>query len=236
MYNVTTADAIAGRAKVEVIAEAVRRAGLGTEIVPIAADLRSPQAVKAAAECDILFGCMDSAYGRDLLSRLAAFYVLPYIDLGVQITAGERGSVRQIMGAVHYLQPGRSSLKSRRVYDSEDVRAELLSRDDPESYKRLWAVKYIKGVAEQRPAVISVNTQVSAMAVNELLARVHRFRFETNGEFAVQWLALHEGRVFSEPENKQEPCQVLRKHVGRGDVVPLLDSPELTVLAAQCVG
>ncbi len=139
-----------------------------------------------------------------------------------------QGGIDTIWGAVHYLQPGRSSLKSRGVYTSEDVRAELLKRDDPVEYRRRLREKYIRGVMENRPAVISVNTQVAAMAVNELLARIHCYRLPPNEEFASQRLALHEGVVFRETESKLPVCQVLNKEIGRGDIVPLLDKPELT--------
>jgi hypothetical protein len=129
---------------------------------------------------------------------------------------------------VHYLQPGRSSLKSRGVYTSEDVRAELLKRDDPAEYRRRLREKYIRGVQEDRPAVISVNSLVSAMAVNELLARIHHYRVPPNEEFASQRIALHEGLTFKETESNLRPCPVLGREVGRGDAVPLLDKPELT--------
>lgn len=228
IYMSRAADANLGRYKVHVLAEAIGDMGLATRVVPLAMDLDSPTAVKAVAEADIVIGCMDSWYGRDLLSRIATFYVQPYIDLGVQLTPLPEGGIDTIWGAVHYLQPGRSSLKSRGVYTSEDVRAELLKRDDPAEYRRRLGEKYIRGVQEDRPAVISVNTQVAAMAVNELLARVHRYRLPPNEEFVSQRIALHEGITFRETESKLAACPVLNKEVGRGDVVPLLDKPELT--------
>jgi hypothetical protein len=224
----TAADALARRFKVEVIRDAVARIGLGTDVVALASDLGTPDAVRAVAQCDVVFGCVDSWYGRDLLNRLATFYLLPYIDLGVQLRALPGGGIDQINGAIHYMQPGLSSLASRGVYDFEDVRAEVLKRDDPDEYARRLSEKYIKGVQEDRPAVISVNTQVAAMAVNELLARVHPFRYEPNEEFAAQWVALHEGHLFRRAESMFARCVVLAPHVGRGDTVPLLDKPELT--------
>jgi molybdopterin/thiamine biosynthesis adenylyltransferase len=227
--NMTTAaDANLTRFKVDVFAEAIGRIGLGTRVVPLAMDLDTLKAVKAVAACDFVFGCMDSWYGRDLLNRLASFYVLPYLDLGVQLRPLPEGGIDTIWGAVHYLQPGRSSLKSRGVYTSEDVRAEMLKRDDVEEYRRRLRAKYIRGVAEERPAVISVNTLVAAMAVNELLARLHPYRIPPNEEFASQRFGLHEGHIFRESESKLPRCQVLPQEVGRGDVTPLLDRPELS--------
>ncbi len=227
--NMTKAsDANLGRLKVEVLAEEIGRIGLGTEVIPIAANLETPDAVRAVSSSDLVFGCMDSVSGRETLNRLATFYTLPYIDLGVQLTALTSGNVDQITGAVHYLQPGKSSLKSRGVYDSEDVRAELLKRDDPAAYRQQLREKYIRGVQEDRPAVISVNTLTASMAVNEMLARIHRFRYDNNDSYASLRYAVHEPCVFRESESDLEPCPILAKEVGRGDATPLLDKPELT--------
>jgi molybdopterin/thiamine biosynthesis adenylyltransferase len=228
IYMTTAADANLNRYKVEVLAEAIGRIGLGTEVIPIAKDLATPEAVRAVATCDLVFGCMDSVYGRDILGRLASSYTLPYLDLGVQLTALPDGGVDQITGAIHYLQPGKSSLKSRGIYDSEDVRAEVMKRDDPIEYEKQLQQKYIRGVQEDRPAVISVNTMVASMAVNEMLARIHRFRYDGNDAYAVQRYTVHEPYAFLESEGSLKVCPVLSKEVGRGDTIPLLDKPELT--------
>jgi hypothetical protein len=227
--NMTTAaDANLGRFKVDVLAEAIGRMGLGTRVMPLAMNLENPKAIRATASADLVIGCVDSWYGRDLLNRVASFYVLPYIDLGVELTALPQGGIDQVWGAVHYVQPGGSSLKSRAAYTSEHVRAELMKRDDPQEYKRRLAAKYIRGVQEDRPAVISVNTLVASLAVNELLARIHRYRVPPDSDFAAQRIGLHEGDWIRDPESKFPPCSVLGKEVGRGDVVPLLDKPELS--------
>jgi hypothetical protein len=224
----TAADANLGRHKVDVLAEAIGRIGLGTRVVPLAMNLENPKAIRAAASADLVIGCVDSWYGRDLLNRLAAYYVLPYLDLGVELTSLPAGGIDQIWGAVHYLQPSGSSLKSRGAYTAEHVRAELMKRDDPEEYKRRLDSKYIRGVQEDRPAVISVNTLVASMAVNELLSRIHRYRIPPDSDFAGQRIGLHEGDWIRDPESKFPACPVLGKEVGRGDVTPLLDRAELS--------
>jgi molybdopterin/thiamine biosynthesis adenylyltransferase len=214
--------------KVEMLAEEIGDIGVGTRVTVLPVDLRTREAVRAVAAADLAFGGMDSVAGRDLLNRLTTFYVMPYIDMGVRLRPLPQGGIDQITGAVHYLQPGRSSLKSRGVYTSEEVTAELLKREDPPEYARRLAEKYIIGVPEDRPAVISVNTLVAATAVNELLARIHPYRNEPNDRFAVQRLALHEGHTFRDSESNLPACPVLSREVGRGTVAPLLDVPELT--------
>ena len=212
--------------KVDVAKRYIEALGLGTKASALPYDLGTPVAVRAIAECDIVFGCMDGAAGRHLLNRLATFYLLPYFDLGVRLDADGKGGVDQVCGTVHYLQPGGSSLLSRGVFSLEDVRAEGLKRADPEAYREQLRSKYIVGVQEDRPAVISVNMQIASMAVNEMLARIHPFRHEPNAAYAASRLSVKHREMFNEPEGP--PCSLLSRHSGRGDVSQLLDRPDLS--------
>jgi hypothetical protein len=222
----TMKDALDRAFKVDVAKRYIEGLALGTEVLPLNTDLGTVEAVRAIAECDIVFGCMDGAEGRHLLNRIASFYLLPYFDLGVRLDADGRGGVEQVCGTVHYLKPGGSSLFSRGVYTLEEVRAEGLRRTDPDAYREQLRSKYIVGVREDRPAVISVNMQIASMAANELLARIHPFRDEPNAQFAASRLSLKHGEMFNEPDGS--PCPLLTRHAGRGDVSPLLDRPDLS--------
>jgi hypothetical protein len=93
------------------------------------------------AACDVVFGCMDGVEGRHILNRLATFYIIPYFDVGARLDADGAGGIDRIAGAVHYLQPGLSSLLSRGVYNMVRVDAEAMRRTNPEMY-RVRAAKY----------------------------------------------------------------------------------------------
>lgn len=219
-------DAYLNRPKVHVIAAAIARMGLGQEVVPIVSNLVSPDVVRTIAECDIVFGCMDGVEGRHLLNRLATFYNLPYFDVGVRLDADGNGGIERIAGAVHYLQPGRSSLLSRGVYSMGRVDAEELRRIDPELYRRQVKEGYLRGVEEDRPAVISINMFFAALVVNEFLARLHPHRNQLNAGYA--YLGANLSEMQFHPEEEGSACPLLQRHVGRGDVDPLL---ERTVLS-----
>lgn len=219
--NTTMRDAMKKRAKVEVLARSIADLGFGTKVQTICGNLYAPETIRAVAGCDVVFGCMDTIEGRHILNRLASFYLLPYFDLGVKLVADETGNVDEVSGAVHYLQPGGSSLLSRKVYSVESLRAESLFRTDPETYHARRKEGYIRNIHEEKPAVISVNMLVAAMAVNEFLARIHPFRSESNDHYASQRFNLVNGIVYNECDG--EPCESLIRHVGRGDVSPLLD-------------
>jgi hypothetical protein len=179
--------------------------------------------VLAVAECDIVFGCTDGVEARHILNRLATFYSMPYIDVGVRLDADGYGGISGISGAVHYLQPGRSSLLSREVYTMDQVEAEGMRRTNPDLYQRQRGEGYLRGVPEDRPAVITINGTFASLAVQELLARLHPYRNQPNSQFAYIGGNLADVQLYTEPEG--EPCNVFKAHVGRGDMTPLLNMP-----------
>lgn len=226
--NATHDDAVQRCLKVDVVARAIKAMGMGTEVVASAENIaESPRVVRALAGCDVLFGCVDSAEGRHILTRVATFYNLPYVDVGIKLEADRGGRIDQVCGTVHYLQPGGSTLLDRGVYTMERVRAEGKKREDPEGYRELLRDKYIQGADETRPAVVTVNTLFAARAVNEFLARLHPYRLDGNEEYAVVRESLSQMEQYLHRDDEFDH-QSLSRHVGRGDVRPLLDMPALS--------
>jgi len=228
IVNSSREDAYLKRPKVEAMARAIAAMGFGTEVEIFHADLATPAAVKAVAACDVAFGCMDGVEGRHMLNRLATHYVLPYFDIGVRLNADGIGGITEACGAVHYLRPDGSTLLDRNVYTPAQLKAAGLKRTDPGAYREQLRVGYIHGVEEDRPAVISINMQMAAIAVNEFLARLHPFRYDDNADSAtVRVSFIHPGEY---RESEPEGSGMFSAHIGKGDVDPLLSMPELSEL------
>jgi len=215
-----------GKSKVEILDQAVKAMGFDTRVLPLKMNLFTPIAVRAIADCDVVFGCMDTAEGRHLLNRIATFYLIPYFDLGVHLASDGKGGIDEASGVVHYLQPGRSSLLSRKAFSLERVRAENLYRTDPKAYKEQFHAGYIEGVIENSPAVAGVNATIASLAINEFLARIHPYRSCSNSDCSIIRFNFMETSIFREEEG--DPCPVLLPHIGKGDVDPLLDMPALS--------
>jgi|GEM_PF-140456 len=228
--NSTMQDVRDKRPKVDVLADAVRRAELGTRVITLQKNLWDPETIRDVAQCDVVFGCMDTVDGRFLLNALATYYLIPYFDIGVRLDAvpegRDRGRIREVCGTMHYLQPGRSSLMSRELFTLQQVSEAGLRRRDPEAHDTQVLDGYIAGVVEHRPAVISVNTFAASLAVNELLARLHPFREESNREYASVTFSLSSMELINDPEDGR--CEILRRHIGKGDTTPLLGLTELS--------
>ena len=225
--NATWQDAEDGVMKVEVARRSIEAMGLGTIVETFAINLVNRAAVEAAAGGDIVFGCVDSAEGRDVLNRIAAYYLIPYIDVGVRIGALMDGTIDRIDGVVHHLKPDGSSLLSRQAYRMSQVEADALKRRNPELHAERQREKYIDNVQEEAPAVISVNMTLAAMAVNELLARLYQTRNVPNGRFAITRINLAEMDIETEADGA--PCPMFARIAGLGDISPMLDLPELSV-------
>jgi hypothetical protein len=226
ILNASREDAYLRRPKVEVMARAIAAMGFGTELEIIVDDLATPRAIRAVAECDVVFGCMDGVEGRHLLNRLAGFYLLPYFDLGVKLDADGYGGIDGAVGAVHYVRPDGATLQDRKLYSPEQLKAAGLRRTDPKAYREQVRAGYIRGVDEDRPAVISINMQIASVAVNEFLARLHPYRLDPNADSAIVRTGFMHGAEYrlSEPA----ASGMFFTQLGKGDVRPLLSMPELS--------
>lgn len=231
IYNSTIADAKEGRMKVDVLAENINRIGLGTRVIALPYNLWTVEAVNEVAQCDVVFGCMDGADGRYLLNTLSTYYTIPYFDVGIRLEAEpsglNKGRINEVCGAVHYLQPGKSSLMSRGVFSMQRVRVEGLLRNDPKAHAQEKQDGYISGVEEHRPAVISVNSLAASLVVNELLGRIHPYREEGNDQYAQIFFSLSSMEIIYETDDLV--CKILCDKVGIGDVDPPLGQMELII-------
>lgn len=228
ILNTTHADAAMRRPKVEVLKDAIQNIGLDTVVTSYQQNLYDNiPLLETLAECDIVFGCMDSVDGRYLLNQLCSFYLLPYFDLGVKLQADGNGGIEKICGSVHYIQPGKSSLISRGVYSMEDVRAAGQLRKNPSEFENLRKNAYIKNVNVNSPAVISVNMNIASHAVNEFLNRIHPFKADLSKNYALSTIDITENYIVNVSEDEMPEDSYLRKKMGRGSMIPFLEMPEL---------
>lgn len=220
ILNSTARDAQEGTNKAIMMKQAFESTGLPTEVIAVSKVIHTPEAIHLLSQCDILFGCLDSADGRMQLNRVSTFYTVPYIDLGVRLKA-KRGQFEEISGAIRYVRPGGASLYSMGAYTLDSLTRDSLRRNDPELYRARLEEKYVEGAGEASPAVISVNMQVSSLGVLELLNRIHPFRTTPNQEVEVINIDMREPAILS-PSRPGPTDKSLEKYVGTGDCLPLL--------------
>ena len=214
--NSTADDAKKRQPKVIALKQAIQKIGMKTDVDSYQALTDSPEVVAALVDCDVIFGCVDSAYGRYHLDCLASAYLIPYFDVGVHLEADGTGGITSVDAVSHYIHPEGDSLLSRGAYTMEQVTAENWQRKAPEYYCEQHAAGYLAAVGEEQPAVMSVNMQAACMAFNDFLARIDAYRFDDNHEFSTQRFRLVHGCYENDTDSgRQHP--LFKRYNGTGD-------------------
>ncbi len=229
ILNTSMYDVKKARRKVEVLAESIKRIGLGTNVIAFCDNaFDNKSALMELISCDVLFGCVDSVDGRYLISQLTNFYHVPYFDIGVRVDADGVGGIKNILANIHYIQPGCSTLLSRRLFTTKRLFDDSLLRQDPVEFAKREKQGYVHNANVDRPAVISINMQISSMAVNELLNRLHPFKDDSPGSYARVMMDYCGGCIENTKEEDFEQDESANKWAGRGDCKPFLRMSELT--------
>lgn len=202
--------------KVLAIKQAIQKIGMGTKVDAYQELTDSPDVVSALIDCDVIFGCVDSAFGRYHLDCLASAYLIPYFDVGVYLEADGKGGITAADAVSHYIQPEGESLLSRGAYTMEQATAENWRRKDSDYYQQQRIAGYLAAVDEEQPAVISVNMQAACLAFNDFMARIHAYRFDSNEEFAIQRFRLVHG-CYENTIDTGKPHPLMKPYMGTGD-------------------
>ncbi len=88
---------------------------------------------------------------------------------------------------------------------------------------------YVHNANVDRPAVISINLQISSMAVIELLNRLHQFKEDAPTKYAKVMMDYCCGCIENAPEQSFVQDVSSAKWAGRGDCKPFLRMSELSL-------
>jgi len=186
-----------GRAKVEVLRNHLLRIAPDLQCTTVKAMVTLRSSAERLTHSDVIFGCTDDNAGRLVLSRLATYYLIPVIDVGVLLSSDPDGVLTGIDGRVTVLSPGAACLVCR---DRIDVARAAAEMQTPEERRRLADEGYAPALGGREPAVVAFTTAVAAAAVNELLERMIGYGpDERPGEIL---LRIHEREIST---NRAEP-------------------------------
>jgi hypothetical protein len=225
LHGASQSDADAGRKKVEVLRDAIAGLALGCKVRTSAHFVEELEVRDGLRSCDLIFSCTDDHLGRAVLNRLAYFYLIPVIDIGVSIHPHKtRTGFSHADGRVTVLQPGASCLFCRQVLSPARIQADGIRRTDPETYERLKAEGYIIGAGNPSPAVITFTTEIASIAVNELIQRLTEFRGK-GGQANQRYRHFLESDESTTGDETRQNCRVCgsKKRWARGDHEPFLE-------------
>ena len=223
VYGSRRADAEAGIRKVEILAREIDLAGLETQVLTIPAWVGWDSVRNVLKSCDVIFGCTDDHDGRLLLNRLAYFYGIPLIDVGLRMRPAQPPVPYNIVARVSTALPGHSCLLCRGLINPQRASEENLARSNPAEYELRKAEAYVEGGGDPAPAVVTFTTEAAAMAVNELIQGITNFR-ERPGMTPGRFRQFELRRDRSVAPAPRAGCRICDnpKDWGRADVEPFL--------------
>jgi molybdopterin/thiamine biosynthesis adenylyltransferase len=150
-----------GRPKVEVMARLIRQVSESASILPLFEQFPSAATIGALGDCDLIIACVDRLQVRDDLNRFCKRYLIPLIDVGLEIFPGDDSgsTVAAITGRVTKVQSDGPCLRCQGVIDDAKLERERGGR--PPGY-----------VGDPRlpdPAVVTLNGIVASIATSEAL-------------------------------------------------------------------
>jgi molybdopterin/thiamine biosynthesis adenylyltransferase len=207
-----------GRYKVDVAASLARSVNPDTTVAAWPASVLEidPSALGGS---DVIMSCTDGHGSRALLTELAQQYLVPIIDLGVEVQPG--ASASRAGGGVRVLMPGGACLHCMGVLDPALVREEFLT----ESERALERDRgYLRGADDPSPSVIALNGLVASLAVMEVLDLLLGL-FELGAQRVIYRAEARSVRRVSAPS--RDGCYVCGEHgiLGVGDARTLPRRP-----------
>ena len=98
---------------------------------PIPHTIEEPQGFKAALDCDILFGCVDTNYGRYILNHIAYAHMVPVFEGGISAIP-KNGKIAYPSWATNAVYPGACCLSCLGQIDYSAMSDEISGeRNDP---------------------------------------------------------------------------------------------------------
>jgi molybdopterin/thiamine biosynthesis adenylyltransferase len=213
-----------GAPKVEIIQREIEAIGVECHVVTSKAWVNSAEVRDALKSADFVFGCTDDNSGRIFINRLAYFYGIPVIDVGLRMIAAAETHNADLNGRVTTVLPGRPCLICSGVVNAGRANEEDLERTRPEEFQRRKDEAYVIGGGDPAPAVVTFTTEMASAAVAELVAALTGFH-------GMDGMIPHRVRRWHARDDRfiahlrRDDCPVCNSAwaCGAGDVTPFLD-------------
>lgn len=213
-----------GISKVDILKREIEAMGVECHVVTTKAWVKSPDVRDALKASDFVFGCTDDNSGRIFINRLAYFYGIPLIDVGLRMIAPTETHNADLNGRVTTVLPGRPCLICSGVVNTARANEEDLERTRPEEFQRRKDEAYVIGGGDPAPAVVTFTTEMAAVAVDELVAALTGFHgMEGMIPNRVRRWHARDDRFIA--HHHRDGCPICNSDwsCGAGDVAPFLD-------------
>lgn len=213
LVGATHDDVVQQRYKVDVMLRLAKAFDAAVEVDAIADNVYHQSAAVKLSGVDVAFCCTDTMVSRMVLTRLPKQYLIPLIDVGVNIQVRD-GAVSRIGGRVMVLGPTDPCLDCLEYIDHTTLTSELAAAG------AVAPTPYVTGVEEPAASVVSYNATLAGLAASEFLRlAIPGFPSDTSGTFQV--LDGIDGIVRRVSLSAVRRCGVCDDFVCAGDSLPL---------------
>jgi len=201
-------DSIKGKPKVEVMERLGKEINPGIEVKALKNSVNNLSAALKLRDVDVIFCCTDNLSSRLVLNRIAFQYLIPLIDIGIDIQSSGSGDIRSAAGRVMLILPDGPCLACMGI-----LTPEALQQESDQS-------GYISGEEIADPSVISLNGVVTSLAVTEFIDLLTGFE-KRREPLTYQVYNILEGVVWREKMISTYPCSVCKEVKALGDGLSL---------------
>jgi len=207
----TPEDAQKKRPKLGVMERLGKSINSNIEIAPVIDSVCNASAALKLRDVDVIFCCTDNLTSRMVLNRIAFQYLIPVIDMGIDIQCDPQEGIQNIGGRVMTLLPDGPCLECMGILDPGVLTEEAVQRDSE--------YRYITGTRIRNPSVISLNGVVASLATTEFIRLVTGFATEESASYQL-YLPL-KGIVRKEKMSPVKKCTLCKEVKALGDGVNL---------------
>lgn len=224
LHGARRGDAVTEEFKVDVLEREILEMDLGTVVQKRREWVNAASTREGLLACDFIFGCTDDHSGRIFMNRLAHFYGVPVLDVGLRMMPSHAGRGHDINGRVTTLFPGNGCLLCAGIVNPRRAAEEALERADPDEFRRRKAEAYVVGSGDPAPSVVTFTTEMACVAANEMIAALTGFHGEA-GMVSSRLRRFHARDDRELQIRRKDYCPICAtvRYWGRGDITPFLD-------------
>jgi hypothetical protein len=206
--------------KVEVIRRGIEGLGLGCRVEPVVGNVLDREVLARLREADVLFGCVDKAFPRQMLCEFAYRYYRPYIDVGSEIGGDGQGIV-SVDARTSYVAPGRPCLQCAGVVTPRQLHFESLSAEERQ---RVRGQGYSDDLVIDQPAVMDLNMRAAGSGMMLLRHLLQPFLLTPLPVMILENMVTYSLKAVREARAATPTCPVCRtdRRAGHGDCGPRL--------------
>ena len=207
-------DADVGNAKVDVLRRGVEASGLGCQVDTIQGSVLDADVLAELKATDVIFGCLDQALPRRLLSELAFRYLRPYVDVGSEIGSDATGeTIYSLNARATYVAPGRRCLVCAGLVTARQLRFESLTYEERQ---REIAQGYSKDLVMTQPAVMELNMRAASLGLLIFRHLLQPFMESPLPMTFLEDIVTYSSRRVKESHAADPACPICRTNPRRG--------------------